>query len=327
MKTIPALLQVGIQEPTPCILEVGSHPWIGTTDEQRNQPNYIGLLALGWAYILSARLVEVQGSGAEMLYMNSTYAEDQERRGHSLVAIDIGNVDGDTVQWWEAILSHNKGWMAIISRHGEQQYLSPWSISRKDQNAFDIKRHVSESITSDLGTPLSSTRAFEALARFSLLHNLGSQFFVALGATMTFPTHHFHGTMIKLPLATGHVARRLESDIKAEWNEAYEEPPHYMTLSCNTEIVISSLCGTFWEDGVTCNMVTPWLHPVLNEFPEVQVFANTPGLYFDVLATLYCFRRPQISVLWLGAVASGLAPTILQRVKRGRPPLDVNAFP
>jgi hypothetical protein len=83
----------------------------------------------------------------------------------------------------------------------------------------------------------------------------------------------------------------------------------------------------FWEADVTCNMVSPWLHPILNEVPEAKGIVDTPGLYHEILAFVCCFRRPRVSTLWLGAVASGLTPVILRRVGRGRPPLDANAFP
>ena len=45
------------------------------------------------------------------------------------------------------------------------------------------------------------------------------------------------------------------------------------------------------------------------------------------LTTIMCaIRRPKLSVLWLGAVISGLAPRILDFVKGGAPPLDPSAF-
>ena len=71
-KIIDTSLYLGTQTSSPCVLDSTSRPWIGTTDEERNKSNYIGMLALGWAYILSARLVEIQEEGAELLYTTST---------------------------------------------------------------------------------------------------------------------------------------------------------------------------------------------------------------------------------------------------------------
>jgi hypothetical protein len=74
-------------------------------------------------------------------------------------------------------------------------------------------------------------------------------------------------------------------------------------------------------------MVSPWLHPILNKVPFAEGISSTRGLYYELLAIICSFRQPRISSLWLGAVTSGLTPTILRRIQRGRPPLDANAFP
>jgi hypothetical protein len=106
-----------------------------------------------------------------------------------------------------------------------------------------------------------------------------------------------------------------------------ENLDYYMTLSCNSEAVISSLCGTFWESGVPCNLVGPWLHPILNETPEQQDISEISGLHAEIIAIIGGIRRPTISALWSGAAVGGLTPTVLRRIKRGRPPLDPVAFP
>ncbi len=50
------------------------------------------------------------------------------------------------------------------------------------------------------------------------------------------------------------------------------------------------------------------------------------GRYEEILAIMCAIRRPRLSALWLGAVISGLAPTVLDFVRSGTPPLDPNAF-
>ena len=81
--------------------------------------------------------------------------------------------------------------------------------------------------------------------------------------------------------------------MKPEWILVYKELPHYLTLSSNPEVVISSLCGMFWEDGNPSNLVSPWLHPVLNELPQLQGINQSLDIsYFEILATLCFLRRP-----------------------------------
>lgn len=70
--TNPALLQIGnsIDIPYNFHGNIFSH-WTGTTMEKTTGPNYLGILTIGWCYILSARLVEMQGEGATMSYTSS----------------------------------------------------------------------------------------------------------------------------------------------------------------------------------------------------------------------------------------------------------------
>ena len=64
----------------------------------------------------------------------------------------------------------------------------------------------------------------------------------------------------------------------------------------------------------------------MNEMPIMEEIINFKGRYHEILAIMCALRRPKLSVLWLGAVISGLTPRILDFVKRGAPPLDPNAF-
>lgn len=39
--------------------------------KKHTSPNYLGILTIGWWYVLSARFVEIQGEGATMQYTAS----------------------------------------------------------------------------------------------------------------------------------------------------------------------------------------------------------------------------------------------------------------
>jgi hypothetical protein len=92
-----------------------------------------------------------------------------------------------------------------------------------------------------------------------------------------------------------------------------------MTWSCSRDVIMSSLCGMFWQSGVTCSYIRFARNPG-------ESAAGIPDLYHKILAIMCSFRQPQVFTLWLGAVASGLTPIILNRVERGRPLLDPHAF-
>ncbi|KGQ01717.1 hypothetical protein PAAG_11565 [Paracoccidioides lutzii Pb01] len=314
VREVQGLLQIGSQAPIPCIFGGESfRQWIGSSDEARGAPIYLGILAIGWSYILSAHLVEMRGEGAEMSCTNSrvtAYLQEAERVNAPLFIVDLGELDEEEARWWAAILAPSEGWRAIVSQRKMESIWLPGN---------SLIHH-----------PPSSRKAFEYLARFSSRHNLGSQFLVGLTTAMTFPTHNYHGTVVQLPLPAESTGQQKNTSLKSstpDWATVSDQLSYYITLSCSLEVVISILCGMFWESDVTCNMVSPWLHPILREVPEGQGIARTPGLYHEILAIMCSFRRPQVFTLWLGAVASGLTPTILCQVARGRPPLDANAFP
>ncbi|KAK1141791.1 hypothetical protein N8T08_008456 [Aspergillus melleus] len=83
--------------------------------------DYLGVLAAGWCYVLSAWLVEVQGDGASMRYTDSranvgstTKVENASERTHSIDLGEEASADAKTVRWWSAILAKGDGWNAVV---------------------------------------------------------------------------------------------------------------------------------------------------------------------------------------------------------------------
>ncbi|PYI04795.1 hypothetical protein BO78DRAFT_449182 [Aspergillus sclerotiicarbonarius CBS 121057] len=331
-KTNTVLLHLGTKDPVPYTLSGdGFRQWIGTEEEVAVGPNYLAILTLGWCYILSACLLEIQGRDDMMKYTGSKAAVYHQATHETAThVVNIGEADDDTSSWWLSILAPGNGWKGIVKQSDNGEFLAPWSVTRTSQESLAIKWQRKTAIETFSSTPMSSSRAFDALSQFALMHNLGSQFHIALATAITVPTHNLHGSTIQLPPPTLTGARCPATPAKCippEWIKVYENLSYYINLSCNPETIMSSLCGAFWEPGVPCNLVSPWLHPILNEVPEGKGIAGVPGLYPEVLAVICGIRRPTISALWLGAVAGGLTPLILRRTRRGRPPLDPVAFP
>ncbi|PWY88831.1 hypothetical protein BO94DRAFT_556220 [Aspergillus sclerotioniger CBS 115572] len=279
-KTNIVLLYIGTKASVPYALNGnGFRHWVGTEDETAGRG--------GMKYTESKAAVYRQTTQYTPTHM-----------------IDIGEADDDTISWWSSILAPGDGWKAIMKECDDGEFLAPWSVICRSQQSFAIQCKRKTATGDFPPIPMSSSRAFEALSRFALMYNLGSQFPVALGTAITVPTHNCHGSTIQLP------------------------PPTLTGAQFAIQtLFMSSLCGMFWEPGVPCNLVSAWLHPILNEVPEGTKFEDLPGLYYDILAIICGIRRPTISALWLGAVAGGLAPIILRRTRRGRPPLDPVAFP
>ncbi|RAL07214.1 uncharacterized protein BO97DRAFT_418757 [Aspergillus homomorphus CBS 101889] len=330
--TNTVLLQIGTKAAVPYTLSgTVFGRWIGTEDEVAVGPNYLAILTLGWCYVLSARLVELQGTGASMSYTAGKAAVCGQPSPETTVQpIDIGETDDDTMLWWSSVLAPGEGWMAVVKQRDDGDFLAPWSVRNTSNQSLSIRQKGRGSFDAS-SEPLSSRRAFEALVQFALLHNLGSQFLVALATAMTVPCHNFHGSTIRLPkpaLSKGRCPAVPAKAILPEWALLRENLEYYMTLSCHPEVIMSCLCGMFWEPGVPCNLVSPWLHPILIEVSQTDnATSDSAGLDAELLAIIGSMRRPTISALWLGAAAGGLTPMILKRVKRGRPPLESIAYP
>ncbi|OJJ51205.1 hypothetical protein ASPZODRAFT_337579 [Penicilliopsis zonata CBS 506.65] len=89
-----------------------------------------------------------------------------------------------------------------------------------------------------LSTPLSSDRAFDALARFSLFHG-----------------HNYHGSTAKFPFPTPFNTSKSTvqpDDAPLTWKSLKEELPYYMTLSCGQETIISWVILGTWSPLQPC---------------------------------------------------------------------------
>ncbi|KAL4888243.1 hypothetical protein BDV59DRAFT_211432 [Aspergillus ambiguus] len=327
--TRSALLQVGTGTP----IQLGFNEnifsfWSGSKEENAIGPNYLGILAMGWCYILSARLIEIQGDGASMRYTSCKTGDsnDSVPCHHQTFVVNVGEADENVVGWWTAVLAQKGGWKAVVRRTPKREFLAPWSISRTDDMCFSIKHKGLSS--SSAPSPLSSRRAFDALTEFARLHGLYSQVPIALAMALTIPTHQYYRSVGKIPLPKATGARTLNAPVEiipSLWTSLEEDLPYYMTLSCSPEVMMSTFSGAFWESDIPCNLVSPWLHPVLKE-----VLGETSDIKVresEVLAYIGSIRQPRFSAFWFGAIASGLGPEIIRRVGGGRPPLDPLAYP
>ncbi|KAK6824046.1 hypothetical protein RU639_006577 [Aspergillus parasiticus] len=249
-RTKPALVQIGTASTIPYSFygKVFSH-WVGMTAEKDTGPNYLGILAIGWCYILSAQLIEMQGGSAVMRYTDSLadcLGESPSSSSEEAYYIDVGEVDARIVRWWSAILAKREGWKAIVKDDPDDVFVAPWSASRFCETPF-ILTQKRDSL-SPAQTPLSSDEAFYALLKFARLHDLGSQVPIALTIAMSFPMHRYYGMEVKLPLPREHGGKIPPTTPGASpmWTQLKQDLPYYMTLSCSPEVMISTLCGSFW---------------------------------------------------------------------------------
>lgn len=339
-KEVQSALLVGIRSPIACHLTGACFEQFGVNgSDGRKLPNFTGILSLAWAYILSSRLVELQQQhGAEVSYTASSASwEHHDLTGQltedvTAIDIEVGEVDESTARWWAAILAPRQGWKtSVIKREGEV-YFSPWSLSLDRGPNFRVvwQNVSSRAPVSATCSPPSSHAALRILAQFCSLRGLGKQFYAAFFAALTFPTHKQVGVPIELPLpivTQGQVVQPLEKQSINDFLSISNDMPYFMALSCNHSVVMSSLCGSFWEPNIPCSLVSPWLHPVLEEIPKASWICEKSGRYNEIIALMCGKRRPPLSALWIGAALSGLVPKVLESIRSGTPPLDPNGFP
>ncbi|OJJ46436.1 hypothetical protein ASPZODRAFT_151975 [Penicilliopsis zonata CBS 506.65] len=272
--------------------------------------NFLSVLYFAWAYILSARWVYT----SEVLKRPMPQPDNKHT-----VHVDIGdNASEEEILWWRAILIPENGWDATAKYNGHV-YLSPWSISVK-KTGLTLARKPS------LGTrlePLGSTTALEYLSHFCVYHRLYAQCSVALAGALYIL--FMRGKTVSLPLLKQpcqlRVPQRLGGSSLSISNLLTEHTnllSKYMTLSCNIWGLRSLLYSTFFNLDIECNLVSAWLNPA---FAVLDSISSTESS----LATLLTNRQPRLRVLWLGAIFTDVAGSVLRDIRVGMAALDLPA--
>ena len=344
VKTLRHYLLLGIQRSTPCEFTADHRftnwPGVQDSEECAVEGNYLAILAFAWAYILSARWVEMQQSKdfkphhAEKSDCVS-YSQAQARWCHDQIfeetssediAVDIGCAGDEAARWWVAILATGEGWHATVVRDGHT-YQSPWSIRISASKRFRLCRSDGSICPSPVWfSPPSSEAALRYLSDFCMLHNICGQSSAALAACLFFPFLRDVTAMLPMPkprLATRSVLSTVTSPSLPKHNVVLEEGmllTYYMTLSCNTWGVRALLCGVFFDSTICCNVVSPWLEPAF------EVLDSVVGEgHYERLAIIMGKRQPKLASLWLGAIITGADKPILRAVHSGLSAVELHA--
>lgn len=91
-----------------------------------------------------------------------------------------------------------------------------------------------------------------------------------------------------------------------------------MALSSNTWGLRSLLCSTFFNPDIECNLVSAWLNPTFAVLDSVS-------LRKSLLAAILANRHPRRGILWLGAILTDLASSVLRDIRAGMIALDLQA--
>ncbi|KAF1841392.1 uncharacterized protein K460DRAFT_388343 [Cucurbitaria berberidis CBS 394.84] len=285
--------------------------------------NYLAVLMLAWAYILSARWVEVMSPSCSLVYTDSQANHDTNtdcRGVQNSLVVDIGPANPEEARWWAAILAQGQGWLATM----QPSYYSPWSINLQSNPEFSLSAEVSALPL--MGSASSCLDACGFLNKFCLRHNIVDQSHAALAAVLLFPSMGNGGTL-QMPFHK--VDQHKQSperpltlhDGCSQLNDIYDGQhlDRFLTLSCNIRGIRPMLLSVFYEPSVECNAVTPWLQGTLAAIESLT--DNDPS----VLGRMCMERTPEVAFIWLGASILGLQKSILQGVHYGQIPIDLHS--
>lgn len=111
----------------------------------QDEGNYIAVLFLAWAYILSARWAEIMERvpGCTVPFSPSDeHPSDGQPNDHYTAAIELGyDTDADETNWWRSILSGTSGTSPRTAEYNHRPYLSPWSVNLAKPSRIAITDH------------------------------------------------------------------------------------------------------------------------------------------------------------------------------------------
>ncbi|KAF2253675.1 hypothetical protein BU26DRAFT_515998 [Trematosphaeria pertusa] len=292
----------------------------------RNE-NYLAVLILAWAYILSARWTEVMPGPCSLRYTDcqATYhdATTSHQNDQNAINIDIGNANPEEARWWAAVLAPGQGWQATMALE-QDSFSSPWSIRLQPGPRFFLSPVINTSPSPHL-TP-SFSDACSYLNRFCEYHNTIDQSHAALAAVLLFPSMGGHQPLqLPAPLVSNRKPSpelpftRYDGQLQHDWIHQSHHLDKLLTLSCNTSGIRPMLLGIFYEPSVECNAVTPWLQGALAAIDSLA--GNNPY----VLGRMCMERAPEVAYLWLGSTILGLQKKLLQGVRFGLIPIELHA--
>ncbi|AEO57297.1 hypothetical protein MYCTH_2303275 [Thermothelomyces thermophilus ATCC 42464] len=333
-------VQINVASRNPIPLSIGTTPeremrvasWF-----ERGDQNYLAVLMLAWAYILSARWAEIMPGGTSLVYTSckaDDYAQDVPVTvppDNLSVAVDIRDAGPDEARWWAAVLAPDQGWQATMLLD-QDTFFAPWSVRLQPGCRF-VLLTLSTIRSHSAAVAPSSSEALRFLENFCVRRNITDQSQAALAAVLLFPSMG-NGQGLQLPAfatdrldgptgVSSSVPHRQGLDLDCELRHTFEHKDNRLdkliTLSCHVKGIRPMLLSSFYNPSVECNAVTPWLQGAL---AAINLLAQDDPL---VLGRMLMDRQPKVAPLWLGITVLGLQKRLLQDVGYGLIPVDLHA--
>lgn len=261
-------------------------PGIQGDHESSVEGNQLGIIALAWAYILSARWIELQETEPDQpnqkkprRYYLDPQAEWQyySQGSPDYIDVHLGDVDEEAWRWWAAILANGEGWRIEVDGN-RRPYRSPWSIFIESgiSQQFRLRGKIRrQHLRVERFTPPSSQKAWGFLADYCILHRLKGQCSVALGAALSISCHKT--ITFPLPVMRRHYPT---ASVPPHTNHAdivFEEAlllTYHMTMSAHVKFIhsVSSSVEAWYTSGVPPVLVIS--HPAWTDIPQSFIFVK-----------------------------------------------------
>ncbi|KAJ5087579.1 hypothetical protein N7456_011195 [Penicillium angulare] len=287
--------------------------------------NYLSVLYFAWAYILSARWVELLDRSVDhecqMTYTAHNPGASPPTNEQPMPQVYLGeNISEEECIWWHVILRHGDKWDAT-TKYKVRIYFSPWSVRTEDAG-FTVAPKL-EGFPHDNSKPPSSGTAIEYLARFCLYHRIYAQCSTSLSGVLFIPFLNRKTISLPLPRQVPQLELKGSFDddsisISALLNDHRALISKYMTLSLDIRGLRSLLYSTFFNPDIDCNLVSAWLNPA---FAVINSISSEEAS----IATLLANRQPRFGILWLGAILTALAKNFLCDARVGMTTIDLPA--
>ncbi|KAL2176555.1 uncharacterized protein P884DRAFT_260573 [Thermothelomyces heterothallicus CBS 202.75] len=308
--------------PTPIECRVYSQPAIpghALLTAQRG----LSFLTMCWSYILSVRILELQGS--KPVYSRFSLLPVSAKTFRATageVVLNLGaSASRRLVRWLCAVLSPKPGWLADGGK------FPPWA-------AFCAGDRPLVVVTADgpagfvfKEPPPSSTEATELLIEFCRLYGLlklehkykdqSSNLpppIAAFLAALALPFYRNVGLQPQFPIAS--LGKPIPQSTKSAEHtistvrQYVADLRYYMTLSMHPSSIGSIIWSIFWQPDVEANLVSPWLASIST---VINPILESRNLY--LLAKVFALRRPRVAPWWLGIFLLGDF-VILDRISR-----------
>ncbi|KAE9373832.1 hypothetical protein N431DRAFT_337065 [Stipitochalara longipes BDJ] len=263
------------------------------------EPNSTAILTLCYAYLFTARFLEMQRRPIQYSSTRLTpmfLGAFKPQPGDIVVC--LRSASRHLIRWLCALLAPGLGWTI-------KGPLPPWAAHYDKATRFVITTDLPFNFL-DNERPPSSVEATELLIEFCRLFDFQSPsaYGKSLSGSLPQPTAGFLAAFMLPFYSELKLQPQLPMPKLVPSLNTYSEPldylrrytqdlQYFMTLSISPASVGSVIWSIFWESGLECNLVSAWFGSILEVIRPVIETGNT-----EMLSDMFTLRRERAGLLW-----------------------------